>query len=249
MDGNVMNSATEEPETTQRRWPLAKIVLVGGVLCALVVLLRFLDIEALIAWVEGLGTKGMVLFVVLYAVACVFLVPGLPLTLGGGAAYGLGMGFALVSLGSTLGATITFIIARYIARDRIAQKMAGNKSFEAMDEAVAQQGWKIVFLTRLSPLFPFNLQNYGYGLTKVSLPHYVLASWIGMMPGTVLYVYFGALGIDVAEGGDSLGGWVMKGLMLVATILVTVVITRMAKKALSEAVDTDEASENEGVQG
>ena len=114
--------------------------------------------------------------------------------------------------------------------------MSSNKTFSLIDEAVAQQGWKIVLLTRLTPLIPFSIQNYGYGLTKLSLLPYVIASWIGMMPGTVLYTYVGTLGGEAAGGDQSVATWAMRGVALVATILVTVVITRIAKRALDEAV-------------
>lgn len=252
MDGTVMNTPKEETEESSRQLPWIKLLCVAAAVCALIALGQVVDIpekiNAVLAWVEGLGAVGMAVFVGLYIVACIFVLPGSAITLGGGAIYGLPVGFALVSVGSTLGATLTFVIARYLARDWVAGKVEGNQTFKSMDEAVAQQGWKIVFLTRLTPLIPFNIQNYGYGLTKVSLPQYILASWIGMMPGTVLYVYFGTLGGNAAEGGLTTGEWVMNGIALVATVLVTVVITRMAKKALKDAVDSTDDKNEDGEQ-
>ena len=243
-DGTVMDTPAEEKKAGSSK---GKWIVIGCVVAALAILGYFVDIgaqlNAALSWIEGQGLVGMAVFVLLYIVACIFVLPGSVLTLGGGAVYGLPVGFALVSLGSTLGATATFIIARYLARDAVAKKVAGNPSFKAMDDAVAEQGWKIVFLTRLSPLFPFNLQNYGYGLTKVSLLQYVVASWIGMMPGTVLYVYVGTLGGNAAEGGQTTGQWVLNGIALVATIVVTVFITRIAKKALNNAVDVETSEE------
>jgi uncharacterized membrane protein YdjX (TVP38/TMEM64 family) len=248
-DGAVMDTETEETEAPSSK---GKWLLIVGVIGALVVLGLFIDIPAKIngtlSWIEGLGAVGMGVFVVLYVAACVLVLPGSAITLGGGAIYGLPVGFALVSIGSTLGATATFIIARYLARDAVARKVEGNATFKAMDDAVAQQGWKIVFLTRLTPLIPFNIQNYGYGLTKVSLPQYMLASWVGMMPGTVLYVYIGTLGGSAAEGGQTTGQWVMNGIALVATIVVTVFITRMAKKALNDAVELSDETAEDGVE-
>lgn len=223
--------------------PWLKIIIVGGVLGGVVVASRFVDFPAMLNsalnWIEGLGVVGMVVFVILYVVACVFVSPGSVLTLGAGAIYGLPIGFALVSIGSTLGAGATFVIGRYLARDWVAKKVSGNRTFSLMDDAVAQQGWKIVFLTRLTPLIPFNVQNYGYGLTRVSLLPYIAASWIGMMPGTVLFTYVGTLGGEAAEGDQSAATWAIRGVALVATILVTVVITRIAKKALADAVALD----------
>jgi uncharacterized membrane protein YdjX (TVP38/TMEM64 family) len=224
-----------------------KLALFGAVLAGLLALSRFVDIGGAIStildWIESQGAMGAVLFILLYIVACVFVIPGSAITLAGGATYGFAKGFLLVSAGSTLGATLAFIIGRYLARDFVASKVAENKKFKAMDDAVAQQGWKIVFLTRLTPIMPFSLQNYGYGLTKVPLLQYMLASWIGMMPGTVLYVYIGTVGGQAAEGGASTAEWIMRGVALTATVVVTIFITRVARKALAQAVDTDSIDE------
>jgi uncharacterized membrane protein YdjX (TVP38/TMEM64 family) len=187
--------------------------------------------------VEALGIWGPIVFIVLYIAATVLFVPGSALTLGAGAIFGLVRGSILVSVGSTLGATAAFLVGRYVARDWVARKIEKNPKFAAIDRAVAREGWKIVGLTRLSPAFPFSLLNYAYGLTKVRLRDYVLASWIGMMPGTVMYVYLGSLarlGIDAQEGGGAQLALRMVG--LVATIVVTVYITRIARKALDKEV-------------
>jgi uncharacterized membrane protein YdjX (TVP38/TMEM64 family) len=237
---NVMSESDESEisETPRKSW--GKIGAVLLVVVGLIAVSQVLDIRGLLtdalAWIEGLGVLGMAVFLVLYVVACVFVLPGSILTLGAGAIFGLPIGFALVSVSSTLGATATFIIGRYLARDAVAKKISTNKTFKSMDDAVAQQGWKIVFLTRLTPVIPFNIQNYGYGLTSVSLGAYVLASWIGMMPGTVLFTYIGTLTGEAAEGNQGAAAWAMRGVALLATIAVTVVITRIAKKAMADAV-------------
>lgn len=188
----------------------------------------------------------MVAFVLLYVVACVLLVPGSVLTLGAAAVFGFWRGLLLVSLGATLGATAAFLVGRHLARGWVRRRIAGNARFEAMDRAVAREGWKIVSLTRLSPVFPFTLLNYAYGLTSVSLCDYVLASWLGMLPGTVLYVYLGSLARDVATAGA--GGrtrapaeWALLAVGLLATLAVTVVITRLARRALAARVETPPA--------
>ena len=134
-------------------------------------------------WVAGLGPTGVIAFVVIYILACVFMLPGSVLTLGAGAVFGVVKGSVIVSVAATLGATAAFLVGRYFARDRVAKMIEGNARFRAIDEAVGREGWKIVGLTRLSPVFPFNLLNYAYGITKVSLRDYFLASWIGMLPG------------------------------------------------------------------
>lgn len=221
------------------------IILIG----ALVIVGSFLafDIKSIVGetleWIKGLGPAGAMFYVLLYVLVCVFVLPGSILTLGAGAIYGLPLGFALTSVGSTLGAAAAFIIGRYFARDAVVKKIEGNATFEAIDEAVAQQGWRIVFLTRLTPALPFNLQNYGYGLTNIPFFHYVLASWLGMMPATVLYVYLGMLGGDVAKEETTAGEWALYTVGLIATIVVTVFITRIAQKALREAVKTEQPSE------
>jgi uncharacterized membrane protein YdjX (TVP38/TMEM64 family) len=189
--------------------------------------------EAL-AIITGLGWWGPVLFIGLYVLATVLFLPGSVLTLGAGAAFGVAWGCVYVSLGATLGATASFLLGRYLARETVARQMAGNARFAAIDRAVAKEGWKIVGLTRLSPAFPFNLLNYAFGLTQVRFTHYVLASWLGMMPGTVLYVYLGSLArAATGERSRSAGEWILYGVGLLATIAVTVIITRIAGRALA----------------
>ncbi len=188
-------------------------------------------------WVEQLGPTGPIIFILMYIAACVFFVPGSALTLGAGAIFGVVKGSIIVSIASTLGATAAFLVGRYIARDWVSRKIEKNQKFKAIDQAVAGEGWKIVGLTRLSPVFPFSLLNYAYGLTKVSLRDYVLASWIGMMPGTVMYVYLGSLarlGVDAEQ--SSTAQTVLKIVGLVATIIVTIFVTRIARKALEKKV-------------
>ncbi len=197
-----------------------------------------------LAWVEGMGPAGMGVYAGLYVFACVFFIPGSILTLGAGAIYGVVAGSILVSVSSTVGATAAFLVGRYVARSWIAKKIEGNARFSAIDQAVADEGWKIVGLTRLSPIFSFNLLNYAYGLTRVSLREYVLASWIGMMPGTIMYVYLGSLAGDLASLGADTGHvttpgeWALYGIGLLATIGVTIYVTKIAKKALASRISS-----------
>jgi uncharacterized membrane protein YdjX (TVP38/TMEM64 family) len=185
-------------------------------------------------WVRTLGPWGPVVFAAIYVVATVLLIPGSVLTLGAGAVFGLGHGLVVVSLASTTGATLAFLIGRHLARDVVARRIEGNDRFTAIDQAVAIEGWKIVLLTRLSPAFPFNLLNYAFGLTRVKLGHYVLASWIGMLPATALYVYLGSLAqAATAERTRSPGEWALYGVGLGATLAVTVLVTRIARRALN----------------
>jgi len=195
-----------------------------------------------LAWVDGLGWIGPVVFVVLYIGATVFFIPGSALTLGAGALFGVVKGSLLVSVASTLGATAAFLVGRYLAREWVARKIAKNEKFAAIDEAVGREGWKIVGLTRLSPVFPFTLLNYAYGLTNVKLRDYFFASWIGMMPGTVMYVYLGALarlGADVQDAGSA--QTVLRIVGLAATVAVTLYVTRVARKALAKRVPVEDS--------
>jgi uncharacterized membrane protein YdjX (TVP38/TMEM64 family) len=189
-------------------------------------------------WVGQLGPSGAVIFIAIYVVATVLFIPGSVLTLGAGAVFGVMWGSIYVSIGSTLGATCAFLVGRYLARNAIARKIEGNERFAAIDKAVANEGWKIVGLTRLSPVFPFTLLNYAFGLTRVKLGHYMLASWIGMMPGTVMYVYLGSLAKAASgERTRTTGEWVLYGVGLLATLVVTIFVTRIAKKALAKKMD------------
>ena len=147
------------------------------------------------------------------------------------------------------GACAAFLVGRTIARDWIARKVSQNEKFAAIDNAVARQGFKIVLLTRLSPVFPFNLLNYAFGLTKVSFWKYALASWIGMLPGTVMYVYFGA-GLrsltDVAAGKVETGtaGRIFFWFGMAVTIAVTIFITFIARKALKQVISENTAEKS-----
>ena len=192
-------------------------------------------IEAGAAWAQGQGTTGLLVFAALYAVATVFAVPGSALTLIAGGAFGFAAGAAAVWLGATVGLALAFLVARRLARERVTRWLATKPSFAAVDRAVAAEGWKIVFLTRLTPVFPFTVLNYAYGLTGVSFAGYLAASATGILPGTLLYLYLGS-SVARAVAGDSdpfEAGLRIVG--LAAFVLVTVLITRIARKALREA--------------
>jgi len=197
-------------------------------------------------WTQTLGIWGPVILAVVYIIACVLLLPGSVLTLGGGAAFGLGVGYLAVTVGSVLGACLAFAVGRTAGRGWVLEKVRGNKRFKAIDEAVGRQGFKIVFLTRLSPLFPFNLQNYAYGVTGVRFRDYALASLLGMIPGTFMYVYLGSAARSVAElsTGTAERGVAQQLLFaagLIATIAVSWFVTKIARKALDDVVTENES--------
>jgi uncharacterized membrane protein YdjX (TVP38/TMEM64 family) len=222
-----------------------QIALLLAVVAALILLGREAGgaVPRFAEWVQGLGIWGPVVFILGYAIATVAFVPGVVLTLAAGAIFGLWRGTAFVMVGATLGAALAFLVARYGARRLIERRMAGNERFAAIDRAVAKEGRKIVFLLRLSPVFPFNLLNYALGLTRVRFVDYVVAS-IGMLPGTLLYVYSGKLAGDVAALASGAAPverdwkyWTLIAAGLLATVVVTAVVTRTARKALKEAAD------------
>lgn len=193
-------------------------------------------------WITGLGPVGFVIYGLVYILLTVFFIPASPMTMGAGAAYGLLGGTVLTSVSSVIGAAVAFLVARYLLRERVARWVAGNKQFAAIDRAVGREGWKIVALTRSSPVFPFNLQNYAYGLTAIGFWPYVFASWAAMLPGTLLYVYIGATVADVAEATTGEVNWLMtsfKWAGFAATLVVTLLIARVARKALKEAAVDD----------
>ena len=190
--------------------------------------------------IQQLGPTGLLVYALAYAVATVLLLPGSLLTLAAGAAFGLLPGFASVLVGASVGAALSFLVSRYLARRRVEVWIRSKPRFSAVDRAVAKEGWKIVFLTRLSPIFPFNFQNYAYGLTRIPFWHYALSSAIGIIPGTFLYVYLGTVGrsgLEAAAGGEQVQTLrlVLQIVGLLATVVVTIYITRIATKALKEA--------------
>jgi uncharacterized membrane protein YdjX (TVP38/TMEM64 family) len=193
-------------------------------------------LKAALDWIRGLGVWGPVLFILIYIAACVFFIPGSVLTLGAGALFGVVKGSIYTSIGATLGASAAFLVGRYLARDWIAKKIAGNARFAAIDKAVADEGWKIVGLTRLVPVFPFTLLNYAFGLTRVSFRDYFFATWIGTMPGTIMYVYLGSIANAASNPTRTPAQWALFGVGLLAAVAVTVVITRIAKKALGKKI-------------
>lgn len=196
-------------------------------------------LAAALSWIAAAGPLGQAAFVGLYVLACTAFLPGSVLTLGAGAAFGLWKGFILVSIGSTVGASAAFLIGRYLLRDWVSSRLEKVPAFAAVAGAVGQEGWKVVLLTRLSPVLPFNLLNYGFGLTTVGLGEYALASWIGMMPGTFLYVYLGAAAGEAARGGTRVrtpAEWALYGAGLAATVVAAWLVGRTAKRALSAKV-------------
>lgn len=221
---------------------MKRVILAVAVLVGLALATYFLPVGkgllGLVEWMRGAGPTGMALFVVVYVLATVLMLPGSILTLGAGFAYGPVAGLVLASPASVLAAAVAFALGRTVAREWVSRRVAQSPRFAAIDEAVAQGGFKMVLLLRLSPVVPFNLLNYALGLTRVSLGRYLLASFLGMLPGTFLYVYLGSLVTSASElltaSKTEKPPWAQALYWggLVATVVVTVLITRLARRAL-----------------
>jgi uncharacterized membrane protein YdjX (TVP38/TMEM64 family) len=226
-----------------------RVILIIVALIALIALGRYFHLgelfSAMLDRIRGMGALAPVLFIILYVVAAILFIPGSVLTIGGGVLFGLLWGSIYVSIGATLGATGAFLVGRYLARDWVRRQLEGNRKFAAIDQAVGREGWKIVLMTRLSPVFPFNLLNYAFGLTAVTLRDYVIATWVGIMPASVLFVYLGSLGGNLATSGSSHQSparWALDLVGLAATVGVAVYASRLASRALKENAQLDAAS-------
>lgn len=226
---------------------LVSLLLIAGAVIALIYApLNWDSVTRYVDRGRKLGFWGPVAFAAIYIPATVLMVPGSWLTLAGGFAFGAFRAFVAASAGSTAGACLAFLLSRYLFRAWIETKLAGNPRFRALDRAVGEQGFRIVFLARLSPLLPFGMLNYAFGATNVSFGRYALASWIGMLPGTFVYTYLGSAAkqlADLASGRAVAGPWrqAMFFVGLAATVAVTILITRIANKALREAVHEEQA--------
>ena len=222
---------------------LGRFIVLIAIIITFFLAMRFLPVQQWLRsfndWVGQMGAVGILVFIVVYALATVLMAPGSILTIGAGFVFGLWKGFLAVSAGATLGASLAFLVARFIARDKIDVIAKRNERFRKIDSAIGQQGAKLVFLLRLSPVIPFNLSNYFYGLTGVKFWPYVLASWSGMIPGTFLYVYIGTaskLAVSAASGGEAVKHgwqyWTLISFGLAATVVVTIWVTKIARDAL-----------------
>lgn len=222
------------------------------ILASVLVILRAVPIAQALDVVQGnvsaLGNWGPVVFGAAYFLAAVLFVPGSALTLAAGAIFGLGVGTATASVSSTAAAAASFLIARYLAREKVRTIAETSRTFGAIDRAIARGGWKIIALLRLSPAVPFSLGNYLFGLTPVRFWPYLLATWVAMLPGTLLYVYLGFIGRTAAGSvgrtdETSPAQLVLLGVGLLATVIVSLYVTRLARKALEETPLKSEPNE------
>jgi uncharacterized membrane protein YdjX (TVP38/TMEM64 family) len=240
-----LTGAADSPARKSRSW--VKLAIGLGVAIVLFFLAKRFNLldsvqtffQNALQWIEELGPLGPIIFIGIYIVATVLFLPASVLTLGAGAVFGVLLGALYVVIGATIGANLAFLIGRYLARDRVAKMIEGNAKFAAIDRAVAQEGWKIVGLIRLSPAFPFNVLNYALGLTQVSFWDNLLGT-AGIVPGTFMYVYIGSLAGSLAMAGmesttspqAETAKWIIRIVGLIATVAVTIYVTRIARKAL-----------------
>lgn len=223
--------------TARGRW-----VAVAVAALAVFAAVRLLPVEQWLGgfqrWVGGVGPWGGVLYGLVYVAGALLFVPGALLTIGAGLVFGVAWGTVIVSLASTTTAALAFLIARHLARERVEVMARGNEKFQAIDRAIAEKGWKVVALLRLSPVVPFSLSNYLYGLTPVRFLPYLATSWLAMLPGTILYVWLGAAGGAAAAAGRGQGRspweWALLAAGLAATVAVTVLLSRAARQQLEK---------------
>ncbi|MCK5383453.1 MAG: VTT domain-containing protein [Gammaproteobacteria bacterium] len=204
---------------------LMRIVLFLGLLVAVMLAIIYrdqFDAAALEAWVRDAGPVAPLLFMLIYALAAVLFLPGSFLTLAGGALFGPVLGTFYNLTGATLGATLAFLIARYLASDWVAKKTGGR--VKQLINGVEGEGWRFVAFVRLVPLFPFNLLNYALGLTRLRLLHYIIATYLFMLPGAVAYTYLGYAGREAIAGGE---GMIQKGLLALALLAVVAFLPRL----------------------
>lgn len=243
MEPTESNIGELDPPVPESRKSLWRPIALGLLLITFMVLARVLHVGDRLGdlreWILTLGALGPVVYIMIYITAVIFAVPGSVITIMGGLLFGSLIGVVSVSIGSTIGAGLAFLVARYMARESIAARLAGNDKFEKLDRLTEQHGAIIVAITRLVPLFPFNLLNYGFGLTRVPFWTYVLWSWICMLPGTILYV----VGTDVVASTISEGQLPLGLIVLLVGMLglITVLVAQARKKLNSdEAEETDD---------
>ncbi|MBW4613494.1 MAG: TVP38/TMEM64 family protein [Desmonostoc vinosum HA7617-LM4] len=222
-----------------------KLLILSCLVATLILAARYFNIQeflhTLIIRVQSLGILGPIAYILIYNLATLLFIPGSLLTLKGGCLFGVFWGSVYVLIAAIIGATLAFLIGRYLSRDWVCRQIDKHPKFKAINLAVTKEGWKIVLLTRLSPIFPFNLLNYAFGVTQVSLRDYILGS-IGIVPGTVMYVYIGSLAGNLAminsthqttNAEAQIWQWVMQVIGLIATVAVTIYVTKVAQKALN----------------
>ncbi len=195
---------------------------------------------------EGFGFFRPFVFILIYLIGTVLFVPTVVLSLGAGILFGVPMGFFLVSVSSVMSESGFFLAGRYLSRGWLLKKVATNKKTQALYDSVAEGGWKMVVLVRLSAVLPFSVVNYALGLSKIRFSHYLAASWIGMIPGILLNVYLGSfVGRIILEGHrqKTPAEWILFVVGLIVTLVMTIYATVVVKKVLDAHSHSSESYE------
>ncbi len=193
---------------------------------------KYLDQTTLRTWIEGYGSWGPVFYISFYSLGTALFFPGLPITVAGGLAFGPIWGIIYTLIGSTIGASLAFLISRHFARRQIEKLLKGK--LKSIDEGVEKNGWIYVAITRLIPLFPFNLLNYAFGLTKIRFSHYFVATSIFMLPGIAAYVIFGSSILDIVKGNISLEFII--GIILIVILSTMPAIYKRRKQSIGRSL-------------
>ncbi len=223
--------------TTSNKLKLALFILL---LAGMVVGAKIVGLATINAWViifrqyvHGLGWWGMLLYVLVFGIACLLALPAMPLTIGAGIIFPFWTAVIITILGLALGATLGFLASRYLARGIVAEKLKDSPKFKAIDTAIGNEGWKIVTLLRMCPL-PFGLSNYIYGITSISFWHYLVATVVGVLPSSAFFVYAAQAGLDLASSKSRVL-YLPIGLGLVAGIACLFYVGKVARQAVAKA--------------
>jgi len=236
----AISDNTDEKSKGRGLWrPIVLIAVIVAVLIVARVLGLGERLGDLQDWIKSLGFLGYLVFAAIYIVAVVTGIPGSAITIAAGVLFGSVVGVILVSIASTVGASLAFLIARYFARDAIARWLSKKEKFNRLDELTEKHGAIIVAITRLIPVFPFNILNYGFGLTRVRFFTYVFWSWLCMLPGTVLYVVGTDAFANIAKGQIP---WTLIGIVVGALAVLTIlgILARRRLKAGEEGEEVEE---------
>ncbi|MBV8506220.1 MAG: TVP38/TMEM64 family protein [Alphaproteobacteria bacterium] len=232
--GPRSSKSTSQADKERPHWWLWAVI---GILLLALCLSWFLLplrewIEALQSWLLGLGLWGVIVFTIILIVITFLPAPDWPLPIAAGYVYGF-WAFPLTYASIAFASVVAFLAARYLLRDKIRSLLSRRKKYRTLDKAVADDGWQVVVLMRLSPIVPFNLQNYALGVTAIPFLQYLTATLVGIVPGIAIYVYFGIFGKGLGSG-PTVFDWVLFGIGVLATVALAILVARKTKTKLDE---------------
>lgn len=232
-------TTTPAPAAERKPFPYVKILIGILILAAIIVTFRVLPVgewlKSFQDYVRSAGPIGYVIYALVYAVCCVLFIPATVLTIGAGAIFGVVAGSLVVVVGATLGATLAFLLARTVMRKKVESMTAGNAKFRSLDRAITREGAKIVLLIRLAPVFPFTYINYAFGLTGIKLVPYILATLVGILPGTIAFVYLSDAAVSAATGSGDRAKTIINIVGAVIALIASIFVARVATKAIKQA--------------